>query len=128
MGRRFNGGRGNGGGRFRGGLVATVVVEEAFKIVLTTTTIGWSNLMIDNVGRHKIITIITMDLKEEAVGIPVAALMDRVLHIKIMIAITTKEIGDNEKILKTKWWIWKISLALSTMCTSHLTKTKWKKA
>jgi hypothetical protein len=103
---------------------AVVVATVLFKIVLTTKHTGWSSLVVNNVGHHMITTMLIMGL-EEVVGKPVATLMDRVLHIRIMTTVTIMGVGDMG-ILEKRQRIWKISLALSTMRVLYVRKKKWK--
>jgi hypothetical protein len=126
MGGRFNGGRGNGSGRF-GNSRGYSGGRGNFQNHSNNEN-NWMEQPNDRQRGTPQDHYHYNNGPQEAVGMLLAALMDRVLHIKKTISITTKEVGDNEKILKTKQWIWKISLALSTMHTSHLTKTKWKKS
>jgi hypothetical protein len=71
----------------------TTTATIIFKMVRITKQTGWSNLVINNLGRHKITIMLIMGLRE-AVGKSAAVLMDRALHIRTTMAITIKEVGD----------------------------------
>jgi hypothetical protein len=102
-------------------VMATVVAVATlfFKIILTTKTHWLEQPSSQQCGMpHKITTMLIMGLKE-AVGKPVATLMDRVLHIIIVTTVTTMDVGD-VGILEKRQGILKISLALSTMRACYM--------